>query len=336
MSENMRMNQETLTNESQMSNEIKITETTEIKKVIDEAQVEKETSVMLLDSFSPIFQKAKEIAARASTIKVDDASQLTEMAQARSTRLEMRQLRIEADKLRKKLKEDSLRYGKAVQGVYNVIEFFVVPIEERLQEQEDFAKIQEAKRMEALREERNAKIVPLQKYMPPLGDLALMSEEHFLRLIAMAEKMKSDEEEKIAKEQAEKEAAELRAIEEREAQRKENERLKIEAEEARKKAEEEKRVLREQAEKERAERERIEREAKAKRDEEERIAAKKLAEEKRLKNAPDIEKLQNLSAQIEALELPEMAGEEAKKIIAQVGVLLEKVSVFIKSKIETL
>ena len=58
------------------------------------------------------------------------------MQEARIARLALRDIRIQADKTRKALKEESLRYGKAVQGVYNVIEYLITPIEKHLEERE--------------------------------------------------------------------------------------------------------------------------------------------------------------------------------------------------------
>ena len=199
-----------------------------------------------------------------------------------------------------------------------------------------------------------------------------MSDENFNLFVAGIEKQYNDrieaerkaEEERIAKEKAE--------AEERERIRIENERLKAEAEakekqlaEERAKAEVERKKIEEAAKKEREEAERklkaqqeaaqiaakkaeaekakLEAEIKDKAEAEEKARkeaeAKAIAEqkakeaaEKKAKNAPDKNKLIELALQIDSLNMPEIKGKEAQKILADVKTLLSKVSVFIREK----
>jgi len=199
-----------------------------------------------------------------------------------------------------------------------------------------------------------------------------MSDETFEMFFAEIERDYNDkieaekkaEEERIAKEKAE--------AEERERIRKENERLKAEAEakekqlaEERAKAEAERKKIEDAAKKEREEAERklkaeqeaariaaekaaiekakLEAEIKAKAEAEEKahkeaeakvIAEQKAKEaaEKKAKNAPDKTKLIELASQIDNLNMPEIKGEEAQKILSDVKILLSKVSVFIREK----
>jgi uncharacterized protein YktA (UPF0223 family) len=58
----------------------------------------------------------------------------------------------------------------------------------------------------------------------------------------------------------------------------------------------------------------------------------KIEAEKKAKNAPDKTKLIELAAQIDGLNMPEIKGEEAQKILSDVKILLSKVSVFIREK----
>ena len=94
-------------------------------------------------------------------------------------RLAIRQVRIDADKLRGKLKEDGIRYGKAVQGVYNVIEYLLKPTEEYLYEQERYVEIQKEKKIKENQEARYADIQPYLNYLPisfhnRLGELSVI------------------------------------------------------------------------------------------------------------------------------------------------------------------
>ena len=146
-----------------------------------------------------------------------------------------------------------------------------------------------------------------------------------------AERAKAEAERKAAEEKAKKEREEL---EKKHAQ--EREKARIEAEKARQEAEKaaaEKAKLEQelQAKKQAEENARKEAEAKAKSEQ----MAKEEAE-KKAKNAPDKTKLIEVAVFIESLNLPEVKGEEAQKILADVAVLLKKVSAFIREKTKTL
>jgi len=54
-------------------------------------------------------------------------------------------MRIEIEKTRKALKEQSLRKGQAIDSIAKYLTSLVSPIEEYLKQQEDFAEIQAAK-----------------------------------------------------------------------------------------------------------------------------------------------------------------------------------------------
>ena len=342
-----------------------ITETNEIVKVVEQSGLEQQTAKTLLESFTPFFEKADEWRQKAETLVVTDVSQTREMKMAREARLALKEIRVNADKTRKALKEDSIRYGKAVQGVYNVIEYLIVPIEQHLEKQEKFAEIQEAERRAKLKAEREAEIQPYVEFIPYGLDFSVMTDEDYaktlngarLQLQAKVEAELRAEQERIAKEKAE--------AEERERIRIENERLRAEAEarerqmaEERAKAEAERKALEEQARKEReaaeaklrAEAEarakveaelkaKAEAEAKAKREAEEKAAAelkaKQLAE-KKAKAAPDKAKLTELAKTIGATVLPEVKSEDAQKIVSEVKTLLEKVVAHIQSRTESI
>lgn len=340
----------------------------ELIKVVESSGVESSTAIALRDAFMPLFEKAEEWKAKAENLVVTDVSQVEEMRQAREARLALKDIRVSADKVRKALKEDSLRYGRAVQGVYNVIEYLIVPIEKHLQDQENFAVVAEAKRKAELSESRIAEIERegLSSFIPfgitMLGDL---SEEDYgkmitgarLQLIAKQEQDRKDEEERIAREKAE--------AEERERVRLENESLRAQAEATRKEMEERERVFREEqkkrdeeaAEKIRAIEEKALKEAEAKARLEAELRAKKeaeenaireaeeakkreekarLAEEKRAKSAPDRKKLESLVVVIDSITLPNMSTEEGSVIVENVKVLLDKVTTYILNQSKSL
>jgi len=125
---------------------------------IESAKVEQPAQVALKEKFLPFWNIAQEWKEKALELEVSDESQTALMQEARSARLALRQVRIDADKTRKALKEDSLRYGQAVQAVYNVIHNAIAPLEEHLERQENFAKHKERERQDALRSARLAEL----------------------------------------------------------------------------------------------------------------------------------------------------------------------------------
>jgi len=187
--------------------------------------LEPETAAMLKAAFLPFYEKAKEWQETASSLVVTDETQTDLMLQARTARLALKDIRVQADKARKNLKEDSLRYGKAVQGLYNLIEELICPIESHLEKQEKFIEIQEANQRAILVKQRAKELEPFQEFVP-YTDLGQLSEEGFQKLLTgcrlQAEaKIKREEEEA-----AEKKRQQEEHCLEQERIRKENELLK--------------------------------------------------------------------------------------------------------------
>ena len=333
----------------------------ELVQVIESTGLEQNTALMIKESFIPFFEQAEQWSRKAKELVVTDVTQVREMKMAREARLALKEIRVAADKKRKELKEDSLRYGKAVQGVYNVIEYLIAPIEKHLEQQEKFAEIQEANRRAALKAERDAELTAYAEFVPVGIDTGSMSDDDYAKLLngaklqqqAKIEAEQKAEQERIAREKAE--------AEERERIRIENERLKAEAEAREKemaaeraKAEAERKALEEKARKEReaaeaklkaeaearakAEQElraKAAAEAKAKREAEEKAAAELKAQkeaERKAKAAPDKAKLEELASRIDSLQLPDVKSEDAAKVLADVAGLLKKVSTFIREK----
>lgn len=287
-----------------------MSQTTDLANTIGTSGVEAETALFLKEKFIGFFEQAQEWKERAQAIEVTDASQITEMKQAREARLALRAVRIEADKMRKVLKEDSLRYGKAVQSVYNMIEGVCSPLEEHLEKQEKFLEIQEQKRKDELRREREVLLQGFEQYVPYGSDLGAMTDLDFHNLLEFVNFKRKEQEEQAKLEQ---ERQRQDAIEQ--------ERIKAENEALRQKAMEQEREL-----------------AKVKQ-EQERIANE--LREKELSERAELEKLnmdaiassqatdnEKLLAYIDALfnvKTPEVKDENVVKILADVTVLLVKI-----------
>jgi len=262
--------------------------------------------------------------------------------------------------------EDSL-WLKAKQ----TMQILTKEIEENARWKEETKERFEAEQKELKTQQRMLKVAKVAPEMLR-SEFENMSDETFEMFFTGIEKVYNDkieaekkaEEERIAKEREEAEA--------REKMRIENERLKAEAEakekqlaDERAKAEAERQKIEEAAKKEReeadrklkaeqeaariaaekakAEKDKLEAELRAKAEADEKAKkeaeAKAIAEqkekeaaEKKAKNAPDKTKLIELAAQIDGLNMPEIKGEEAQKILSDVKTLLSKVSVFIREK----
>jgi hypothetical protein len=227
-------------------------------QVVRQSGVEDSTARMLEDVFLPFLKQAEDWANQSKNIVVTDITQTREMKFARQARLGLRDIRLQADKRRKELKEDSIRYGKAVQGMYNIIDSVIAPAEKHCEEQEKFAEVQAAKEKAARLVARKEEIRPYVGYYDEDVDLSAFSDAQWIAYIAEAKRL-LEEDERIA---AEKEAKRLADEAELVRLKEENERIQRERDAeferlaANRKAEEEKLAL-EKAERDRLEAERI-------------------------------------------------------------------------------
>ena len=215
----------------------------ELAVIIKESGLEQTKAQVLLDNFTGYFEIASEWEKKASVIVVKDASQKAEMQMARAGRLFLREKRIEIEKTRKKLKEQSLREGKAIDGFANVLKAGIVHIEEYLGKQEKFVEIKAAEIAELARVEmeRKAEEDRLAK------EEAERQEQERIRV--ENEKLKKEAIAKEKKVQAEREEAEVQRILLEEKAKAEREKAEAEKKELQKQA----RIERDKAEIERRE-----------------------------------------------------------------------------------
>ena len=275
--------------------------------VVQSSGLEVESARNVTDVFAPLFAQAHSWAEKVATIKVTDATQVREMKLARESRLALKEIRVIAEKNRTRLKEDSLRRGRAIDSVYNTLEALVKPLEAQLKEQEEFVKRQEEQRKARIKAEREEALRPFgvntafyQLAEMPEADWAALFNSTVAAHKAAKEAAEKAEAERTAKEQAE--------TAERERIRQENERLRQEAEAAQKAANAEReRLLAEQRaieEQARKEREAIEANAKTE-------LAKQKAEADRLAAIAAAKALSEKQA-AEAQRKAEQAADDAK------------------------
>lgn len=197
--------------------------------------LEPDSALALRACFNDMFGQADKWIESARTIRVTSIEQKREMKLARESRLALREIRVNAEKKRKQLKEDSLRRGKAIDGIANILKDLIEPIEAYLLEQEQFAERFEAARKGALREARMQALLALGADASVYSDLGEAVETSWEKILSDAQAAKAAreaealrlEEERIAVERAEAERREAARIaaEKAEAERAERERI---------------------------------------------------------------------------------------------------------------
>lgn len=328
-------------------------ETNELAVVAQQAGLEPTRVEDLLSNFGKDWQEARELVATAATIEVTDESQVTQMGQAREARLALKKVRLNTEQTRKNLKEESLRVGKAIDGMANIIKAVIVPVEEHLETLEKYA---ETKANERKAKRHAERIEKLSKYVPDVSvySLSEMSDETFENLLEISRQSHATQEEARQKMEADRAREAKEKADEDERVRKENERLKLEQAEKDRKAklereklekenaakeaarEKERKAEAAKLEKEREARLKLEREAEAERKAKE--AAIKADEEAKRKAllAPDKDKLLAYADQIDLLAAPAVESEDAAAIVRQTKELLARVGNNIRTKAQEL
>ena len=306
---------------------------TALARVVRENQLSEQAGKNLMTAFQPYFAEAQPLIEQAKGIKVADATCVSEMKKAREVRLALKRVRTDAEKTRKAMKEDSLRAGRAIDGMNNILLLAIEPVEKVLEEQEKFAERAEAARKAKLGQERADQHRALGSNPAQYIGLADMGEEQWRACLHGAKTAKEE------REKAEAEAARQREVQAQEAEklREENARLRREQEAkdaaARKdreaieaKARAEREAAEAVARQEREAREKLEREAAAKTRAEEAKAKEAEEARRRAQLAPDADKLVALAKAARSLEIPTLATREANGYLERfVGTMIEAI-----------
>lgn len=240
---------------------------------------------------------------------------------ARVMRLDLRKVRVAAEKDRKALGEEGRRYVDAVNQVYNLLEDRLKPVEQRMESIEKAEEIANKERAEALKTARLAELTP---YALTVGqdltfyDLANMPEAQY---IALRDSTKAAADAKVlAAKKAEEEriAAEVARAKREQELAAENARLAKEAAERQKALDVERAKAEEARRKAAAEVERVRKENEAKLEAERKKAAdeaariKKAADEKAAKERADREAIERAAEADRKEEARKLALERAK------------------------
>lgn len=311
------------------------------------------TDLIPAAEFEQIKAAVAELATKADAITVTDATQLTEMKQARAMRLHLKDLRCKVETRRKEIKADYLEAGRLIDKAAAHITALIEPHEQRMLEAETFAERAEKARKTKLAADRAAELAPfgVDTRFLVLED---MPEAAYQSTLAGA---KAAHAAQVAKERADAEKLEgLRRENERLQQaqaaeearlRAENERLRAERLEADKAAAAKLRKAHEAARAEREAREQAEAQAQAayyaqlqkdrEAEEAQEAALKAAAAAKRkAERAPDNVKLEALAAALMAIEMPKVRSDEAGVIVAGVRTTLANLASRIRTRIAEL
>lgn len=294
-----------------------------------------ETANTLKAAFEPFKAQIEEWQANAAKITVTDVSQVALMKEAGIARKAVAKVRIAIEHKRKELKEDSLKKGQVIDKIANGFKSILEKLESNLQQQEDFAKIQETKRINKLHNERFAILNNL-GYSYSGNDLGTMQPDVFAGVVIIAEqqKAKREEDERREIEQAKIDAENKRIKEEKD--KAERERIAKENEELRLKNEAVEQLL----QKERKARQAAEANlhpAPSKTICEPRIEAGVEVDGevvRNLFNISDTECLKNLLTQIKSIKPIQPKAGEAQAIVEEVVTTLEEAESIIKNYLD--
>lgn len=267
-------------------------------------------------TFEPMVNMLKEFEADYSTIIEESKAEITAETtkKAKRLRLDIAEVRVATDKVRKEQKEEYLRAGKAIDGVSNILKWAISDKENRLKEIETHFETLEKQRLEALQTER---VELLSLYVEDANERQLSAMDTDVWEAYFNSKKKAYEDQKeaerlaeLARIEAEKQAA-IEAEKERIKQaeiKAENERLKKEAEEKEKQIEAERIEREKQAKAEQLERDRLAK-----------IEADKREAEQRQRDAIAKKEREELQAKLDAerLEREKQAKIEAEKRAAE-------------------
>jgi hypothetical protein len=151
-----------------------------------------DSALKIRSTFGVMFDEVDKWRAKVATVIVTREDQVAEMEIARTMRLALKKIRVNADHKRKELKAETDRYGKAVQSAFNLLEFQIVPLEKHLQDQEDFVERLKEKRIAETKEKRLAELAPfaIDTSFIDLGNMPEVSYIQFLATTRMAHEAK--------------------------------------------------------------------------------------------------------------------------------------------------
>ncbi len=177
-----------------------------IDELIGTGVIEKTKGDYIKEKFQDFTQAIEEWSEKANAIVVTDETQKELMSEAREGRLLLKSKRIEVEKVRKPLKEQSLSEGRLIDSVAKYLTSLIEPAEKHLELQEKFIEIQEQNKRIQLKADRTKLLEPYKEVIDPDSiQLDLITEEAFTTILngakfaqenKKAEALKAEEERK--------------------------------------------------------------------------------------------------------------------------------------------
>lgn len=299
-------------------------ENTALVVQIEQSNLPEAERSTLFDTFSDLFKQSQEWSKKAKTIVITSVEQVAEMKQAREARLILKDIRVNTEKNRKRLKEDSLRKGQTIDAIAKIITNEIIPTEKYLEDQENFLVNLENERLRKINDQR---VLELSQYVDvEFFNLRDMTEEKYQELLLTSKntaQIKKDEEARLEALRIE---AEKKEAEERNRIALENEKLRAEAAEKEKAAQAAQLLADQKLAEERKAKEKLEAEIAAKNAQEERERLAKAQAEQEAQLAPDKEKINVFARSIQALTLPEIKDETLKIKLVEAKKKLDKIA----------
>jgi hypothetical protein len=152
----------------------------EIEKLLENGLIEKTKTDYIREKFQDFTAVAEEWSGKANLIVVTDETQKELMSEAREGRLLLKAKRIEVEKVRKALKEQSLSEGRMIDTIAKHLTSLIEPAEKHLEFQEKFIEIQDQNRRIKLKQDRTALLQPYTDVIDPDSiQLDLITDEAF-------------------------------------------------------------------------------------------------------------------------------------------------------------
>jgi hypothetical protein len=159
-----------------MSNKIDI--------LVENGLIEKSKADYIKEKFQDFTSTIEEWSDKANAIVVSDETQTEIMTQAREGRLLLKAKRIEVEKVRKSLKEQSLNEGRLIDSVAKYLTGLIEPAEKHLELQEKFIEINEQNKRIQLKIDRTKLLQPYKDVIDPDSiQLDLITEEAFTTIL---------------------------------------------------------------------------------------------------------------------------------------------------------
>jgi uncharacterized protein YqgQ len=156
----------------------------EIDNLIEKGLIEKTKGDYIREKFQDFTQAVEEWSEKANAIVVTNENQKELMAEAKEGRLLLKAKRIEVEKTRKSLKEQSLSEGRLIDSVAKYLTGLIEPAEKHLELQEKFIEIQAQGKRIQLKADRTELLQPYIDVIDPNSiQLDLITDEAFTTIL---------------------------------------------------------------------------------------------------------------------------------------------------------